>query len=75
MQLDQFPVRQFVPRYYANINAMTPVPVPMSRMLNGLFCYIQAPNNTVSSNFHGTTTLFKRELFELEFGHIYESED
>jgi hypothetical protein len=48
MQLDQFPVRQFVPRYYANINAMTPVPVQCQNA-KWIICYrVQAPNNTPS---------------------------
>jgi hypothetical protein len=62
MQLDQFPVRQFAVLRWANINAMTPVPVQCQNA-KWIICYrVQAPIKP-SVQFFMATTLFKRELF------------
>jgi hypothetical protein len=49
----------------ANISAITPVPVPISKMLNGLLSTSKRQQNAISTNFHGAAILFNRKLFKL----------
>jgi hypothetical protein len=66
--LRQFPVRQFVRHYcVANIKAIIPVPVPISKMLNGCFLLGSMHQVNAIGNFHGTTVLFYGEFFKGKF--------